>query len=75
MTLVGVTGQTGAGKTTFCKIFRDIGAKIIDADKIGHLLHDDLGIKENIIEAFGEEVIKEDGKIDRKVLGEFVFEP
>ncbi|MFP4459895.1 MAG: dephospho-CoA kinase [Candidatus Zixiibacteriota bacterium] len=74
MTLVGVTGQTGAGKTTFCKVFRDIGAKVIDADKIGHKLHQEEGIKKQLVETFGEEILDVEGKINRKSLGSIVFE-
>lgn len=74
MTLVGVTGQTGAGKTTFCDIFRDIGAKVINADQIGHQLHQDGGIKAKLVEAFGEEILDAAGNVDRTSLGNIVFE-
>lgn len=73
MTLVAVTGQTGAGKTTFCSIFQEIGAKFIDADKIGHKLHENPIIKEQIVEKFGEDILSEDGNIDRTALGRIVF--
>jgi len=73
--IIGLTGGIVSGKTTVAKMFKDLGAKIIDADKLGHSVirpHKTAWIK--IIKLFGEEVLKEDLlNIDRKKLGKIVF--
>ena len=74
MFLVGITGPIAAGKTTVAKLYHEIGAYLLDADKIGHQLLEDPEIKQKIIETFGEEVLDAEGKIDRKKLGAIVFE-
>ncbi len=73
MILVGVTGQTGSGKSTFADVFREIGAKVIDADKLGHTLYNIPEIKEQIIESFGDEILDDEGNIIRSILAEIVF--
>ncbi|MCD6532255.1 dephospho-CoA kinase [bacterium] len=74
MFLVGITGPIAAGKTTVAKLYHEIGAYLLDADKIGHQLLEDTEIKQKIVETFGEEVLDSEGKIDRKRLGAIVFE-
>ena len=74
MFLVGITGPIAAGKTTVAKLYHEIGAYLLDADKIGHQLLEDPEIKQKIVETFGEEVLDSEGKIDRKKLGAIVFE-
>lgn len=52
----------------------DHGAVIIDADKLGHRAYDQGSqAYRSVIDTFGEEVVGEDGEIDRKVLGGKVF--
>jgi len=74
MVLVGITGPIAAGRTTVAKLYHEIGAYLLDADKIGHQLLEDTEIKQKIVETFGEEVLDSEGKIDRKRLGAIVFE-
>lgn len=73
MYLVGITGPIAAGKTTVAKLYYEMGAYLLDADKIGHQLLEEPEIKKKVIETFGEEIVGEDGKIDRKKLGSIVF--
>lgn len=72
--IVGLTGGIVSGKSTVAKMFKDLGAKIIDADKLGHkviLPHKPAWVK--IVKLFGRDVLKEDLSIDRKKLGKIVF--
>lgn len=74
MLIIGLTGQTGAGKSTVSDILKKYGCYHIDADKIAHeVLDSDEDVKHNLAEKFGKEVIGEDGKINRAVLAEYAF--
>ena len=73
--IVGLTGGIVCGKSTVAKMFKDLGAKIIDADKLGHkVILPHKSAWEKIVKLFGKELLKEDLSIDRKKLGEIVFD-
>jgi dephospho-CoA kinase len=72
--IVGLTGGIVSGKSTVAKMFKDLDAKIIDADKLGHsviLPHKTAWRK--IVKLFGENILKEKLEIDRRKLGQLVF--
>lgn len=72
--IVGLTGGIVSGKSTVAKMFRDLGTKIIDADKLGHkVILPHKPAWEKIVKLFGKELLREDLSIDRKKLGEIVF--
>lgn len=72
--IIGLTGSFGSGKTTVAGIFRSFGAVVIDADKISHsLLKPRNAAYKKIIKAFGGDVVRTNGSIDRKKLGGIVF--
>lgn len=71
--VLGITGGSGSGKSQVCKLLASMGAHIIDADEIGHEVTAREDVLREIEVAFGHEVIKEDGTLNRKVLGEMVF--
>ena len=74
MKVLGVTGGTGSGKTVVCRMLKEQGGKIIDADKITRKLQEPGQTVYNEIKAaFGTDVIAPDGTIDRKKLGAIVF--
>ena len=74
MKVLGVTGGTCSGKTVVCRILKDQGGKIIDADKITRKLQEPVEIVyDEIRDHFGPEIIAPDGSIDRKKLGNIVF--
>jgi len=74
MTLVGVTGAFCTGKTTVCAFFKNLGAHVIDADKIVHRLYKkDEKIKNAILKNFGKIVFTPGGEVDRKKLREVAF--
>jgi dephospho-CoA kinase len=70
--IIGLVGGIASGKSTITKHFANLGAKIIDADKISHKALEDETVQKSIVHYFGSEVLY-DGKIDRKILGTKVF--
>lgn len=74
MLTVGLTGSSGSGKGYVCGIFKEKGIPCLDTDKVcrevykkGHKCYYDL------VGAFGEGILGQDGEIDRKVLFELTF--
>jgi len=72
--IIGLTGGIVGGKSTVASMFKDLGAKIVDVDKIGHsviLPHRPAWKK--IIRLFGKDFLRNDLTIDRGKLGKIVF--
>jgi dephospho-CoA kinase len=74
--IIGLTGSLGGGKSTVAAMLEESGgAVVIDADKIAHEVQAPGGSAyEEIVKEFGSGILKLDGTIDRKRLGEIVFE-
>ena len=72
--VVGLTGGIGAGKSTVASLLAELGAEVIDADRIGHQAYrpGSEGFA-RVVEAFGPGVVGADGAIDRRALGALVF--
>lgn len=74
MTVIGITGPSGAGKTTVLGVLEELGAAVTDCDALYHkLLREDTALLERIRERFGPAVFDGAGKLDRKALGNVVF--
>ena len=73
MKVIGLTGGIGSGKSTVSQYLAELGAVIIDADKVGHEALTRSDVKQEIAASFGREVFGPDGEIDRKKLGPVVF--
>lgn len=72
--IVGLSGGIGSGKSTVAAMFAELGARVIDADAIVHELQArGAPMLEEIAEAFGKEMIRPDGALDRAALGDLVF--
>lgn len=73
MTIIGITGPTGAGKTTALRELEKLGGAIIDCDAVYHeLMESDITLQTELEKAFGP--LKDgDGAFDRKALGSVVF--
>jgi dephospho-CoA kinase len=70
----GLTGGIACGKSTVARSFQDLGACIIDADRIGHeLIEPGRAAYPEIVQLFGKEILARDGSIDRRNLGARVF--
>jgi len=75
MILVGLTGGIASGKSEVSRIFKNLGAYIIDADEIAHtLLEPNSQTWEKIVNSFGTGILRSDRTIDRRVLGRIVFD-
>ena len=74
MLVVGLTGGVGAGKSTVSDLLADHGAVIVDADAIAHaVVEPGTSGFQQILDAFGDEVLYYDGMLDRKALAALVF--
>lgn len=74
MLIIGLTGQTGAGKSTVSEILEKYGCYHIDADKVAHeILENDKEVQKKLKERFGEDITDKSGKIDRKILAARAF--
>jgi len=71
--VLGITGNIGCGKTTVAKMFEKLGAQVIEADKVGHLLLKRKKVKERLVRAFGRSILDERGEVVRKNLRGIVF--
>ncbi len=72
--IIGLTGSIATGKSQSSKIFKELGCYIIDADKISRTLTvKDSKCLKDIVGTFGTDVLKDDGSLNRKKLGEIVF--
>ena len=72
--IIGLTGGIGSGKTTATAHLRALGANTLDADAISRaLLEPDGGCYRAVLDAFGTEILRADGSIDRRKLGGIVF--
>lgn len=74
MKVLGLTGTIASGKSTVARWFRRWGAEVVEADHIGHvLLRSGSPAHGKLIRAFGKDILKRDGQISRKRLGQKVF--
>ncbi len=74
MRSIGLTGGIASGKSTVVQQLQELGAATIDADLLGHQTYEP-GTEtfRQVVEAFGEDLVAEDGTIDRSKLGPKVF--
>ncbi len=74
MLRVGLTGGIGCGKSTVAGMMRDLGCRVIDADAISrNLAEPGQSAYEEIISAFGREIVLADGHLDRAKIAHLVF--
>jgi dephospho-CoA kinase len=74
MFIIGLTGGIASGKSLVARVFKDLGATVIDADRIVHeLLEPEQDAWREIIQYFGQDVQRADKTIDRRKLGAIVF--
>ena len=73
--VIGLTGGLASGKSTIRKDLEELGAATIDCDKLGHESYEkNTKTYNEIVETFGEEILGETQEIDRKKLGQKVFQ-
>jgi dephospho-CoA kinase len=72
--VIGVTGGIASGKSAVLAMLASLGAETIDADRIYHeLIAPGKPLNQALRSAFGPEIARRDGSIDRAVLGRVVF--
>jgi dephospho-CoA kinase len=74
MKVIGLIGGIGSGKSTVSQFLAELGAVIIDTDKMGHeAFKPNTEVWRNIVDAFGKQILTTNDEIDRKKLGKIVF--
>lgn len=72
--IIGLTGNIATGKSAVAQKLADLGAQVIDADRIAHeVMEPGQPAYAGIVAAFGSDIAPEGGPIDRRRLGEIVF--
>lgn len=72
--LVGLTGKTGAGKSTVSALLKEKGAYIIDGDIVARkVLVDNIVLLNTLKGEFGEEILNPDGTLNRRALAKVAF--
>ena len=73
--IIGITGSSGAGKTTVCKLLAEkYNIKIIDADDIARKLSKECtDYVKDIVKEFGNDIVDEKGRLRRKKLAEIIY--
>jgi dephospho-CoA kinase len=74
MRVIGLTGGIASGKSTVSRMFRELGARVVDADMVAReVVAPGQPALAELAKTFGPEVILPDGTLDRKRLGALVF--
>ena len=70
----GLTGGIASGKSTVAGIFRELGFPVIEADRVAHqVMEPGQPAYNEVVSAFGKDILNADQRIDRKRLGAVVF--
>jgi len=74
MKVLGLTGNIATGKSVVASMFEEFGAKVIDVDDIArNIVEPDKPAWNEIVKEFGKDVLNPDGTINRKILGDIIF--
>ncbi len=72
--IIGLTGGIGSGKSTVARRFAELGASVYSADAIARqALEPGETCYPRVVESFGETILSQNGRIDRKALANIVF--
>ena len=72
--IIGLTGSIASGKSTVSAMLKQQGYPIVDADEIARfVVEPGTPVIEKIVQTFGQEVLREDGSLNREKLGERIF--
>lgn len=72
--IIGLTGSIATGKSTVANMLKERGIPVVDADEVARVVVEKgRPALQKIVEAFGEEVLLEDGTLNRPALGNIIF--
>ena len=71
--LIGLTGPTGAGKSSVSRILEECGFAVVNADEIAHKALLDTECIKNLVSAFGDSILNPDNTVNRKALAKVAF--
>jgi len=72
--VIGLMGGIAAGKSAVARMLADLGAVVISADDIGHAVLAEPDIRDRVVARWGQDVVGPDGRVDRRSLGQKVFD-
>jgi dephospho-CoA kinase len=74
MKVIGLTGSIGSGKSIVAGFFKELGARLIDADMVARkVVEPGEPALKKLTEAFGNNILDADGTLNRKIVAEIVF--
>lgn len=74
LTIIGLVGRAGSGKTTVASMLAARGARVIDADRLGHEITDtDASVRQAMLRDYGPAVYLDDGRLNRRLVATKVF--
>jgi len=74
MIVIGLTGGIGSGKSEVSRMLKAWGARIIDADQLGHQAYQPrTEAWKAVVAAFGDQILQRNGEVDRNKLGTIAF--
>ena len=73
MLVLGLTGNIGCGKSSVSTIFMENNIKVVDADIVARQIFDDKNLLNEVFSTFGESIKNQDGSLNRRALGNIVF--
>lgn len=72
--IIGLTGSIASGKSTVSQMLKELGYPVVDADLVARqVVEPETETLNNIVQAFGPEVIRADGAMDREKVGAIIF--
>ena len=75
MLVIGIVGGVASGKSSVAEHFRDLGARVINVDGVGHEVLRDGQVEQAVRQRWGDVVFDDDGHVDRAELARIVFAP
>ena len=73
MLVLGLTGNIGCGKSSVSTIFMENNIKVVDADIVARQIFDDKNLLNEVFSTFGKSIRNQDGSLNRRTLGNIVF--